>query len=533
MVQRRRVGGHHHRRHGWNPQKVSLFAPHFEHWITLAVLVYRALYSVFALHSYVPYTLVLIAVQVAVAHALWRLLLRVGVNAGFATGVAAIFAVLAIGWENLSTAFQITIIAPVALGFAALLFMPERGPFRRRDMVGWVLLVAALHVFRHRCDHDDRGRDRSAAASRMAGRRRCGVRARRLATRVVRHRGRERGSATPPRCRRRCRISRGSSGGGHRGAGGLTRSASPDRSSWCCWWRGWSGEPVATGARSHGRSCSRPARRGRLDRVDGSRRAGTDAGRVALRVRRRRALAAGARARAPNGLAQPVVRRFGRPAVWVCGGSVFVMCRGAGRCPQPLRLHRIPRRPGATRVLGAAPLLREDEPIINPSLFGIVAEPSAPTIARLDRQGDLRDGRHHSERRADHERVRSARCRRHRSVSRGQGRLDEGDTRSCRCRVGRRVLRRRGFRRRRRRDALDPRRDVIPDDKTGHDWNVAAQFVGRAPAGIPRPIYMQERDQEVAVSTARAGVDLRLGLPPEGSTTLCGLVPGPPPPTTG
>lgn len=129
---------------GSNPQRVSLFYPHFEHWATIPILVDRALYSVFAMHTYLPYTLVLIAVQLAVAHTLWRMLLRVGVQPGFATGVAAIFVVLAIGWENLSTAWQITIIAPVALGFAALLLMPLRGPFGRRDLVGWVLLVAAL-----------------------------------------------------------------------------------------------------------------------------------------------------------------------------------------------------------------------------------------------------------------------------------------------------------------------------------------------------------------------------------------------------
>ena len=46
---------------GSNPSRRELFAPHFEHWSTLGVLVYKALYGVFALRSYVPYVAVLFA----------------------------------------------------------------------------------------------------------------------------------------------------------------------------------------------------------------------------------------------------------------------------------------------------------------------------------------------------------------------------------------------------------------------------------------------------------------------------------------
>ena len=40
------------------------------------------------------------------------------------------FTVLAVGWENRATAWQITIVAPVGLGLGALLAMPERGSVR-------------------------------------------------------------------------------------------------------------------------------------------------------------------------------------------------------------------------------------------------------------------------------------------------------------------------------------------------------------------------------------------------------------------
>jgi len=130
---------------GSSPQRAGILAPHFEHWSTLGVLVYKALYSVFELHNYVPYTAVLIVVILTVTHMLWRLLLRVGVGPAYATAVALVFAVLAVGFENRSTAWQITIIAPLALGFGALLVMPAQGPLGRRDLgVAALLLVGVM-----------------------------------------------------------------------------------------------------------------------------------------------------------------------------------------------------------------------------------------------------------------------------------------------------------------------------------------------------------------------------------------------------
>lgn len=130
---------------GSNPQRISLLAPHFEHWSTLPILAYKAMYALVAMRSYWPYVAMLIVVQLAVTHMLWRVLLRVGVAAPFATAVAALFAVMAVGWENLSTAWQISIIAPLALGFGALLVLPERGErFGRGDVAVSVLLVIAV-----------------------------------------------------------------------------------------------------------------------------------------------------------------------------------------------------------------------------------------------------------------------------------------------------------------------------------------------------------------------------------------------------
>ncbi len=129
---------------GSNPTRSGLFAPHFEHWITLGILLYKALYGVFAARTYVPYVAVMILVILAVAHLSWRLFLRIGVSPPLATAVAALTTVMAVGWENRSTAFQVVVIGPVALGFAALLLMPTTGSLTRRDAAVVALLLLGL-----------------------------------------------------------------------------------------------------------------------------------------------------------------------------------------------------------------------------------------------------------------------------------------------------------------------------------------------------------------------------------------------------
>ena len=60
------------------------------------------------------------------------------------------------------------VIAPVALGFGALLVLPERGPLVRRDAVVVALLLLGAHVLRDRRHHDRGRRARRVAAARVA-----------------------------------------------------------------------------------------------------------------------------------------------------------------------------------------------------------------------------------------------------------------------------------------------------------------------------------------------------------------------------
>lgn len=124
--------------------KHGLLVPHNEHWSTAPIIVWRCLFAVFGVRTYTPYLLVMVAAHLVTAHLLWRLLLRVRVDPWVATLACAPFIVLGAGSENLIQAFQFSLIVPLALGLAALLVIPDRGPFGSRDVVVVALLVFAL-----------------------------------------------------------------------------------------------------------------------------------------------------------------------------------------------------------------------------------------------------------------------------------------------------------------------------------------------------------------------------------------------------
>lgn len=98
----------------------GIFAPHNEHWTTIPILIWRGLFNVVGVRDYWLYAIPLIIVHLAVVHLLWRLLLRHGVDPWTATLLVATFAVLAVGSENVTRAFQITFVGSVAFGLLAI-----------------------------------------------------------------------------------------------------------------------------------------------------------------------------------------------------------------------------------------------------------------------------------------------------------------------------------------------------------------------------------------------------------------------------
>ncbi len=83
-----------------------LLTPHNEHWSTLPILVYRAVFGVVGLRAYWPYLVVLYAFHLIVVALLVRLLRRSGVPVVMRCFAVAIFVVYGAGAENLLWAFQ-------------------------------------------------------------------------------------------------------------------------------------------------------------------------------------------------------------------------------------------------------------------------------------------------------------------------------------------------------------------------------------------------------------------------------------------
>ncbi len=121
---------------------LGLFVPHNEHWSTLPLLVYRALFALVGLRSYIPYLGVLLALHVLAAHLMWRVMLRAGADVLVATALAAVFLVLGTGAENIDWAFQVGFVGSLAAGLGMVLAVQERTG--RRLVAAWLLGVAGL-----------------------------------------------------------------------------------------------------------------------------------------------------------------------------------------------------------------------------------------------------------------------------------------------------------------------------------------------------------------------------------------------------
>ena len=120
----------------------SFIRPFNEHWLGSTILVYRSLFGLVGLGSYVPYQVVLIALHLLVASEVFVLVRRsAGPVAALAAGVVMLF--FGSGFENLYWAMQIGFVGAAALGFGALLAI-DGSPSRRRAIVAAVLLTTAV-----------------------------------------------------------------------------------------------------------------------------------------------------------------------------------------------------------------------------------------------------------------------------------------------------------------------------------------------------------------------------------------------------
>jgi hypothetical protein len=119
----------------------DLFRPHNEHWQTLPVLLYRALYAIFGLRTYFPYQLCAVLSHLTAAALLFIVMRRARVQPWIATSAASLFVLFGSTGTNITRGFQIGFTGALAFGLLHLILADHDGAFDRRD---WYAIVAGL-----------------------------------------------------------------------------------------------------------------------------------------------------------------------------------------------------------------------------------------------------------------------------------------------------------------------------------------------------------------------------------------------------
>ena len=122
----------------------DLLRPHNEHWQTLPILAYRALWNMVGLHSYRPYQLMTIGLHLTAACLLRVVMRRAAVGPWIATAAASLFVLFGPGHENVIWAFQVGFVGSLVCGLAHLILADHDGPLDRRDVFGLLFGIAGL-----------------------------------------------------------------------------------------------------------------------------------------------------------------------------------------------------------------------------------------------------------------------------------------------------------------------------------------------------------------------------------------------------
>jgi hypothetical protein len=98
---------------------IGLMRPFNEQWVAVPAVIFRIMFAVVGMHSYLPYLAILLLIHIVTAAAIWRI---VSALAGTGPGLAAAAVVLFLGagYENLYQAFQIGMVLSSATGFWAI-----------------------------------------------------------------------------------------------------------------------------------------------------------------------------------------------------------------------------------------------------------------------------------------------------------------------------------------------------------------------------------------------------------------------------
>ena len=102
----------------------------------MPIVVYRVLWQVVGLRSYVPYVGLAIVLHLVAAALLRVVMRRAGVRPWTATLAASVFVLFGAGAQDILWAFQITFTGALVFGLMHLLLADHDGPIDRRDWLG-------------------------------------------------------------------------------------------------------------------------------------------------------------------------------------------------------------------------------------------------------------------------------------------------------------------------------------------------------------------------------------------------------------
>jgi hypothetical protein len=122
----------------------DLFRPHVNHWSTVPLLVFRGLWSVFGLRTYVPYQAAAVALHLTACWLLWVVTRRAAVGPWVATAVASTFVLFGPGQQNIIWAFGISFTASLVFGLGQLILSDHDGPIDWRDGLGVAAGILSL-----------------------------------------------------------------------------------------------------------------------------------------------------------------------------------------------------------------------------------------------------------------------------------------------------------------------------------------------------------------------------------------------------
>jgi hypothetical protein len=112
----------------------DLMRPHAGvHWSTVPILVYRMLWWIVGIRSYLPYQVVIVLLHLGVAALLRLVMTRAGVRPWTATAASTLFVFFGAGYDDVVWSFQIGFVGSLAFGLVALLLIDHDGRLGWRD----------------------------------------------------------------------------------------------------------------------------------------------------------------------------------------------------------------------------------------------------------------------------------------------------------------------------------------------------------------------------------------------------------------